>query len=518
MSTYRIGPGEDCDYKGPVELLAANVLRPGDLVEVMPATYRAACKYIYPTAGSTIPITFRGVPDASGKRPVFDGRGKMLEAPRAFFEFYGSTTQGIAIDGAWAVENIDFQYAKNNDNDMNAAGVRSVNAASVRVVGCRIWNCASGVMSGNKAGEIVIEDCDIGFAGFGDGHSHCIYVQGRVFRCRNSRIHDSTMGQVIKTRNRFVEIAYNQIYSSRDGEVGIIQNGNGTAAESEGGLTGEPGANAIVVDNEIVTRRDRAEGHRANVITFGRDMGVFGRNGTLYCHGNRIYQHSGYNVAITLSSDRVSLDARHNKFLGVSKNIFLDKHSGAVLVSGELNWAAPDALVPSAFVRPAVYQYEMGGQSSVADPGRRSVRTILSAPGNVRDYPEEGGWAIRWDPVPGATFYRIWRYIRLNGVGKTGATVWGGAVEPWWVDCFQHYPSTEGTKREYVYQIEAVDFTGSKSPMSQKWVKEHGAPGYPLPPQPATESEGEEEIGDQCAALDAIYPPDVERPGRDREL
>src|SRR5262245_57014815 len=114
-------------------------------------------------------------------------------------------------------ENLEFAWAQNNDNDLNAASIRSVNAASLTVRNCKIWNCAMNVMSSDESGETIIEDSDIGFNDYGDGHSHCIYVMEQKFHLHNSHIHDSIVGQNVKTHNRYVDISYNEIFFSRDG-------------------------------------------------------------------------------------------------------------------------------------------------------------------------------------------------------------------------------------------------------------------------------------------------------------
>ena len=481
MSTYRIGPGEDCDFPGFPELLSAGVLAGGDVVEVMTGkVYKAAQKYIYPTPGAKDPITFRGISDENGRRPFFDGRGKSLDSPRAFFELYGSQTGQGTGDGAWVVENLEFMYAKNNDSDMNAAAVRNVNT-SVRVRGCKIWNMAAGVMSSNQSKDTIIEDCDIGWCGYGDGHSHNIYVDGERFQLRNSRIHDSTMGQNVKTRNRFVDISYNQIFYSRDGEIGIIQTGSGQPADDPISATSQPGSNALVCDNEIVTRSDRGDGNRATVITMGKDMGTVGRNGTLFLHGNKISCQNAFNEPVRLSGSRSNLDARHNKFLGVSPMVVTVRDEPGK-ITGELNWISPDAETPDQFVNPAAYYYAFGeGASEVSGntaPGSRRLHSAIQAPTGFRDWDDQGGLGFEWNPVPGALFYRVWRYLLQNGKPANSNTVWGGATEPRYVDIFQNYPSKEGKRNQYVYRVTAIDLNGSQSALSAKWIKEHGQPGY----------------------------------------
>jgi hypothetical protein len=478
--TYRIGPGEDCDYPGMPELVNDEVLQPGDVVEITATPpeklYKSAIKYIYPVVGGTAPITFRGISDEHGNRPLFDGTGKVMEAPRAFFEFYGSAlSPATPNDGAWVLENLEFAHAINSASDMNACAARNSNAASLRVKNCKIWNCCMGVMSSEASGETIIEDCDIGFNGYGDGHSHNIYCMGQRFQLYRSRVHNSIVGQNVKTRSRYVDIRYNTIFASRDGEIGIIQAGDGTPEGAA--LTSHPGSNAIVVDNEITTRTDRSGGNKTAVVVFGQDMGTVGRNGTLYFHGNKIYANSADNNHIKLAGPTTSLDARHNKFIG-SKNI-LYQEVPAIAVTGQLNWAEPDAAMPEQFVEPAVYSFTMGEEFTAdAEPGRRNLHSSIQVPENFRDWNDQGGLGFEWDAVAGALFYRIWRYHMENGKAMDNNTVWGGATEPRYVDIFQHVGSTSSKKHQYVYRVQAVDLNGSQSAQSSKWIKEHGQPGF----------------------------------------
>ena len=475
MSTYRIGNSSDCQYPGLGELQKAGVLKPGDLVELLnDHLYTGTIKWTYPVAGAVEPITFRGISDAQGKRPVYDGRGKMMESPRAFFEVYGSSTSSRG-DGAWVIENLEFTYARNNDNDLNAAGIRSVNAGSLVVRNCKIWNCAMGIMASDESGETIIENCDIAFNGYGDGHSHCIYVMGERFQLHNSRVHDSIVGQNVKTRNRYVDISHNQIFFSRDGEVGIIQSGSGLPEDS--GVTRQPGSNGLVCDNEIITRKDRSGGNKAMVISFGLDENTCGRDGTLYLFGNRLFLNNPDNEAVKLTGDKTRLDARHNKFVG-SRKILYEKDP-ALSITGDMNWTEEDANVPPQFTNPADYSYTMGDEhTGAATPAKRTVNATLPTPVNLRDWKGQQGLGTEWDPVPGAAYYRIWREKRYNGQASEN-TIWGGSTEPRYVDTFQHYDSTPSERKQYAYRVVAVDSNGNQSPQSAAWVMEHGTSGHP---------------------------------------
>lgn len=457
--TLSVGPGQE--FATPAALPQ---LLPGDVVEIHSGVYKTPRKYFGGGTASQ-PVIIRGV---GPTKPVFDGRGLTLSIPRAFFELYGSSDPKVSGQGYWIVENVECRYAQNRASEMNAACVRNVNSASVTIRNMKAWNNCSGVMSSEASGDTIIEDSDIGFNGYGDGHSHNLYLMGQRAIVRRSRIHDSIVGQNIKTRNRFVELSYNEIYNSQDGEIGIIQAGDGTPAGAA--LTSQPNSNALVVGNIITTRASRGSGNCCTVVVFGQDMGTVGRNGTLYFTGNTVQAlASNSMVHLKLDGSEVGLDARYNWFLG-SKLILDQREATNKPIVGMNNWAEAGARIPAGFSTPALFPFvDAAGAALEARPGVFPPALPISSPQNVEQVLGQGGQALKWDPVPGAAFYRIYRQPRINGVGQW-RTIWGGSVDASYVDTFQQPVSSLTTLREYLYSVAAVDSDGNESARSETVV------------------------------------------------
>lgn len=451
-AVLEVGPGQQYE-----SLNALPKLQPGDVVEIHSGVYKSFLKF-YGAGTAAQPITFRGV---GPSKPVFDGRGLVMEVPRAFFEFYGTTAPPVnSGTGYWIIENLEFRYAQNRESSMNAACVRNVNT-NVIIRNIKCWNNMAGIMSSEESGLTQVEDSDVGFNGQGSGLTHNFYLMGERAVLKRNKIHDSIAGQNVKTRNHFVELSYNEIYNSRDGEIGIIQAGQGNVATS--GLTSQPNSNAIVVGNVITTRADRAGGNCCTVVVFGRDMGTIGRNGTLFFYGNTVNARNPLNTHLKLLGSESGLDARFNTFLG-SKNILDLRDPTNKPIVGTNNWLEPGAkLVPAGFSTPAQFPYmDPDGAPLTARPGLPSKTVVVPTPANITS---PASMSLQWDPVPGAAFYRIYRQNSTNG--KLGVNpIWGGSTEPNYTDMFLHYPSTATKKLEYLYRVAAVDADGNESVMS----------------------------------------------------
>lgn len=472
----KVGAGEQ--YATPAQLPA---LLPGDLVTIGSGTYTNMPKKWFGDGTAAKPITIRGVGPTA---PIFDGRGLTLEAPRAFFEFYGTAEPPQTGRGYWVLENVECQYAQNRATTANGACARNVNAQSLTIRDIKAWNGYSGVMSSEGSGTTTIEDSDIGFNGHGQGLSHNLYMMGQRFILRRSRIHDSIVGQNVKTRSRVVEITQNEIFNGRDGEIGIVQAGDGTPAGAA--LTSNPNSNALVATNVITTLANRNGGNCCMVIAFGRDMGTIGRNGSLFLYGNTITlnnpQHNAVTVFGSANENKPSLDARMNTFVGAGG--IISQREALKAIAGYGNWTETGAkLIPNQWTTPAVFDWlDDTGLTLISRPPVARKKP-LGIPQNVRNVVGLGGIGVQWDPVPGAAYYKILRQFKTNGKLDPVITTWGGASEPLWVDMFGQPASTATSKREYVYRVIAVDAAGNVSGASNPITVFR-----PVPPNPQVQT------------------------------
>ena len=307
--TVRVGPERATKTLAAV----AATLKPGDVVEIDPGTYRETLRL---TADGTAdaPITLRGV---GPERPVIDadgldasGRGPV---PRA----------AIQIEGAYVtLEHLEIKNARNGEN---AAGVRLLHSTDATVRDCYVHHCDMGIF-GDDRETATIERCEVAFNSTKEksGYAHNFYMAGDRVVVRGCHIHDCPFGQNYKSRAHYNELWYNWIADSAEGEVGIVDSDETAKANS----------NAVLVGNIILSPRERA-GNAAKFILFGSESGG-SRDGTLYLFHNTLIAGNGRIRFITLDDPKARAVVRNNVFVG-SGNILTTPRPPVSVVASD-NW------------------------------------------------------------------------------------------------------------------------------------------------------------------------------------
>ncbi|MCD6364892.1 MAG: right-handed parallel beta-helix repeat-containing protein [Planctomycetes bacterium] len=317
-AVYRVSPD------GPISSLASivNTLQPGDVVEVESGTYNEAMR-IWASGTAEAPITIRGVgPD----RPLFDAIGLNLtgagSVPRAIFQLEGENI---------VLENIEMINATETLTH-NAGGVRillSANNPTIR--NCKISNSNKGIGGGCETGRVLIENCDVGFNGSVEmnGYRHNFYMGGTApVILRGNYIHDAIYGQNFKSRAHYVELWYNWIADSNEGEVGAVEYND---------WTGLPNSNVLMVGNVIISKENRT-GNLHKYVHFGTDSGGL-HNGTLYMFNNTVVaNHDDINF-IEIDSPETKAVARNNIFVGTGANDIVSYQSAEQPSTGSLRAA-----------------------------------------------------------------------------------------------------------------------------------------------------------------------------------
>ena len=191
-----VGAGQA--YATPCKAFAAAAT--GDTIEIQAGTYSGDVCVI-----SKSNLTIRGV----GGRPVIDAAGKNSSGK-----------------GTWVISGSNITI----DNvEMKGAKVPDRNGAALRLQGTNftlrnsfLHNNENGILSGeNTASNIVLENNEFGYNGYGDGYSHNVYI-GKVAKLtfRFNFSHDARVGHNLKTRALYNNIAYNRFSSLRSGETG----------------------------------------------------------------------------------------------------------------------------------------------------------------------------------------------------------------------------------------------------------------------------------------------------------
>lgn len=310
-ATYAVGSTR----ANPTIASVVALVRPGDVVEIDPGTYREAVRW---TGGSLAggAIVVRGV----GARPVIDGTGVSLTGvgpvPRALFQVEGDN---------FVFENLAFQNA---DNGQNAAAIRVLNARRTAIRQVFIVACNMGVMSSGND-DLLIERSE--FVGNGtpsfNGFSHNLYLEGNRTTIQFSAIHDARYGQNVQFRGHYLELLYNWVADSNEGEIGLVDSAESGVADSNG----------VFIGNVVVSKAGRT-GNTQKFIDFGQDLaGV--RNGTLYAFHNTFVAGASTIRFLSLTSPGTAAVLTNNVFFG--SDFIVGVTGGGV--SGTNNYIPPSA-------------------------------------------------------------------------------------------------------------------------------------------------------------------------------
>lgn len=174
---------------------AAGLAQNGDTVDI---AYAATPYVAYETKWPQSNLLIRG----SGGLPILKAESYSVTQKAIF------VTQGNDI----TIENIHFTNAK--VPDLNGAGIRS-EGVNLSLRYCTFTYNEDGILAGDKANcTILIEFCEFGFNGHGDGYSHNLYInhiQKLIFR--HNYTHDCTVGHLLKSRAYETYILYNRFDS-----------------------------------------------------------------------------------------------------------------------------------------------------------------------------------------------------------------------------------------------------------------------------------------------------------------
>jgi len=138
--------------------------KPGDVIEIDAAGEYKDYNALLLIEGIN-DVTFRGV----------NGRPK--------FEIQPGTENLTKKKGIWVlnadnirIENIEFTGASNPDNK-NGSGIRVEPVVSPVIKDCYFHHNDNGILAAAQPeSEILIEGCEFGYNGFGDGYSHNLYI------------------------------------------------------------------------------------------------------------------------------------------------------------------------------------------------------------------------------------------------------------------------------------------------------------------------------------------------------
>ena len=194
--TRNVGAGQV--YATPCRAIAAAVS--GDLIQIYPGTYSGDVCGIYASN-----LTIRGV----NGRPKIDAAGRNAMGKGTW----------VVVGNNVTIENVEMFGAKVPDQ----------NGAALRLEGTHftlrksfLHDNQNGILSGaNLNSDILIENSEFGYNGYGTGQTHNLYIGNvRSLTFLFNFSHDAHVGHNLKSRAQTNRILYNRFSSLRPGEVG----------------------------------------------------------------------------------------------------------------------------------------------------------------------------------------------------------------------------------------------------------------------------------------------------------
>lgn len=198
------------------------------------------------------------------------------------------------------VENIEFSEASVPDE--NGAGIRQ-DGGTIRIRNCYFHNNENGILGGDGGGKMIIEYCEFGYNGFGDGYTHNMYISGPdTFILRYSYSHHAKIGHNLKSRAKVNFIEYNRIMDEEQGTASyaidipnggltyiignLIQQGpntdNSTIISYGAEGLSNPNSNLYMINNTVVN--DRGSGNFVYVQSGAEatiQNNIFAKSGTV---------------------------------------------------------------------------------------------------------------------------------------------------------------------------------------------------------------------------------------------
>lgn len=197
-TVYEVGPSKT--YLTPNALYVADVLQNGDTVEIDAGNYIGTDALAVWLADD---LVIKGV----GGRPHLQANGQYIWGKGIW----------VAAGNNISIENIEFSGA--TVPSQNGAGIR-LDGSGLTVRHCYFHNNENGILTTSipNTEEILVEYCEFGYNGYGDGFSHNIYVnKAKSLTFRYNYSHHANVGHCLKSRANENYIYHNRIMDEQTG-------------------------------------------------------------------------------------------------------------------------------------------------------------------------------------------------------------------------------------------------------------------------------------------------------------
>ncbi len=356
-AVYEVKPGTPLDSIAEVPWAT---LQPGDTVLIY---WRASAykeKWVICRQGTAaLPITVRGVPNASGDLPVIDGSGAVTPAglnfwsdERGVIKIGGANVPADTMPKYITIENLeirsahpDYQLTSDTGTVMNysssASAIYVEKGENITVRNCRLHDSANGFFvasSDNSVSRNVLVEGNYiygnGIAGSAFQHNNYTAAIGITFQYnRFGPLRAGSNGNALKDRSAGTVIRYNWIESGNR-QLDLVD------AEDSVQIRTDASYHKTFVYGNILIEPDGAG--NSQVSHYGGDSGnePTYRKGKLYFYNNTVVStRAGNTTLFRLSTNEETCDARNNIFYNtaVGANLAMLAEAGTLTVSN--NWA-----------------------------------------------------------------------------------------------------------------------------------------------------------------------------------
>ena len=249
------------------------------------------------------------------------------------------------------IENIKFTGAKVIDK--NGAGIR-FEGTNLTVRKCRFINNEDGILTGeNLESTIIVEFCEFGYNGYGNGFSHNIYI-GKIkkFIFRYNYTHHANSGHCIKSRALNNIIMYNRIMDESEGNSSYLIN------LPNGGIS-------YIACNLLMQGRFA---ENSKMIDYGSE-GYKNPENNLFIYNNTFVNKRSPGIFVGVAKGAGKVVIENNIFAGYSAN-----STGALpaFADTSYNFHEPD-VEKLYFVDEKHYNYKLTEKSPVIDMGNNDI-------------------------------------------------------------------------------------------------------------------------------------------------
>ena len=225
---------------------------------------------------------------------------------RARLIAYGAAAEGKGIwvvrANGFSVEGFDFTGATTAEH--NGAGIR-FEKGSLSVRDCHFFNNENGILTSNSPElTLRIENSEFAHNGFGDGHSHNLYV-GAIAHLfiTGSYSHHARGGHLLKSRAAVNHIVYNRLTDETGGHASYE-------------LEFPTGGIAYVVGN-IIEQSSQTE--NPHMISFGAEGYVGARHGLYLVNNTLVDDRPAGGVFLRVKPGAVTLKVVNNLLVGTDR-------------------------------------------------------------------------------------------------------------------------------------------------------------------------------------------------------